>query len=137
MSAQTSALAPAPDSTFTRRAPSPARLAIASIAVAGIVVLGGAAVALSRGSTATVAPTGGFGHVAPMTSAYDRSLETAAMGTSTLIVTSPATGRNARVPADATAVGQAATSPSSATTSVTRTLVITDTNGFAHRLLMP
>jgi len=136
MSAHTSALAPAPDGTYTRRAPSPARLAIASIAVAGIVVLGGAAVALSRGSAATLAPTGGFGHVAPMTSAYDRSLETAAMGTSTLIVTSPATGRNARVPVDATAVGQAATSPSSATTSVTRTL-ITDTNGFAHRLPMP
>jgi len=146
MSAQSSALAPAHRGRFTRRAGTSTKLAIAAIAVVGAIVLAAGAVALSRGSAAPLAASGGGGHPAPMTSRFERALEPGSMaatagtsvviGPSTLIVESPVTGLNVRVPAVSTPMEQVIESQLGAT-SATSTVVITNAIGFDRRVPLP
>ena len=148
MSATSSALAPARTGTFTRRTRTSTKVIIASMAVAGAVALGAAVVVVSGRSSAPLAARGGFGHVAPITSAYDNAFETRSVaavaagaaepaGPSSLVIKSGVNGLNVRVPAVDSTTVQAIDSRLGAVDAPPSAAVVISAGGFNHRLLLP
>jgi hypothetical protein len=152
MSAQSTALAPAGRGPFARQSRSSTRLAIAAIVVAGAIVAGATAVAISRGSAAPLAATGATGHAAPVTSSFERALEagsattanvdapswtSVAIGPESVSARSGITGLTVQVPSASSPFEQATAAQLDTSSSTASTLVIAGATGLATRIPAP